>query len=134
LALILKLQMPAVREIFKQEGSLTPEVCAGTRGMDMGKSTPELLGACMRLLDLPDAASTAYEVGYESASQFIRPCATSIRAKLPECKRQVSNSGGQRSRGKLYFNVVRTWQEIGSIGAVRRVQCNAPCWRLNEWV
>jgi AraC-like DNA-binding protein len=55
LALMLKLEMPAVREILSQEEFLVPEVSTGARGMAVGETTVELLGACSRLLDLLDA-------------------------------------------------------------------------------
>jgi AraC-like DNA-binding protein len=54
MALILKLDMASVREILSQEEFLSSDVCAGTRGMATGKSTPELLSSRMRLLDLLD--------------------------------------------------------------------------------
>ena len=54
LALMLKLEMPAVREILSQEEFLVPEVSTGARGMAVGETTVELLGACSRLLDLLD--------------------------------------------------------------------------------
>lgn len=52
LALILKLEMPVVREILSQEEFAVPEVCTDTRGMVLGKACVELLSACCRLLDL----------------------------------------------------------------------------------
>jgi len=55
LALILKLEMPVVREILSQEEFLQPEPSFGARGMAVGKTPVELLGACSRLLDLLDA-------------------------------------------------------------------------------
>jgi AraC-like DNA-binding protein len=54
LAIILKLDMPSVREILSQDEFLSADVCAGTRGMAIGKSTPEILNPCIRLLDLLD--------------------------------------------------------------------------------
>jgi hypothetical protein len=54
LALILKLDMASVREILSQEEFVPTDVSAGTRGMAIGKSTPELLSSCIRLLDLLD--------------------------------------------------------------------------------
>ncbi len=54
LALALKLEMPVVREILSQSEFLVPEVAFGTRGMAVGKTPIELLGACSRLLDLLD--------------------------------------------------------------------------------
>jgi AraC-like DNA-binding protein len=55
LALILKLEMPAVREILSQDEFQVPEAVASARGMAVGESSAELLGACSRLLDLLDA-------------------------------------------------------------------------------
>jgi AraC-like DNA-binding protein len=55
LALMLKLEMPMVREILSQEEFHVPEAVSGTRGMAVGKSSVELLDACSRLLDLLDA-------------------------------------------------------------------------------
>jgi AraC-like DNA-binding protein len=55
LALILKLEMPAVREILSQEEFRVAEAASGARGMAVGKSPAELLDACARLLNLLDA-------------------------------------------------------------------------------
>ena len=54
LALVLKLEMPVVREILSQNEFLVTEVASGTRGMAVGKAPTELLSACSRLLDLLD--------------------------------------------------------------------------------
>ncbi|MGD0547105.1 MAG: AraC family transcriptional regulator, partial [Terracidiphilus sp.] len=54
LALALKLEMAVVREILSQEEFHAPEASFGVRGMAVGKSTVELLGASSRLLDLLD--------------------------------------------------------------------------------
>jgi AraC-like DNA-binding protein len=55
LALMLKLEMQAVREILSQEEFHVPEAASGTRGMAVGESSVELLDASSRLLDLLDA-------------------------------------------------------------------------------
>jgi AraC-like DNA-binding protein len=55
LALMLKLEMPMVREILSQEEFHVSESVSGTRGMAVGESSVELLDACSRLLDLLDA-------------------------------------------------------------------------------
>ena len=55
LALLLKLEMPTVREILSQEEFHAPEATSDTRGMAVGETTVELLDACSRLLDLLDA-------------------------------------------------------------------------------
>jgi AraC-like DNA-binding protein len=54
LAMVLKLEMPVVREILSQEEFHAPEVPFGVRGMALGKTSAEMLGACCRLLDLLD--------------------------------------------------------------------------------
>jgi AraC-like DNA-binding protein len=54
LALVLKLEMPVVREILSQDEFLVQDVAAGTRGMVVGKTPVELLSACCRLVDLLD--------------------------------------------------------------------------------
>jgi AraC-like DNA-binding protein len=55
LALLLKLEMPTVREILSQEEFQVPEAVSGARGMAVGETSIELLDACSRLLDLLDA-------------------------------------------------------------------------------
>jgi AraC-like DNA-binding protein len=55
LALLLRLEMPTVREILSQEEFHLPEAGSGARGMAVGKTSAELLDACFRLLDLLDA-------------------------------------------------------------------------------
>jgi len=55
LALLLKLEMPMIREILSQQEFHLPEAASGTRGMAVGETSVELLGACSRLLDLLDA-------------------------------------------------------------------------------
>jgi AraC-like DNA-binding protein len=54
LALLLKLEMPAIREILSQEEFRGSETVSGTRGMAVGDTSVELLDACSRLLDLLD--------------------------------------------------------------------------------
>ena len=55
LALLLRLDMPSVREILSQEEFHLPEAASGARGMAVGKTSPELFDACFRLLNLLDA-------------------------------------------------------------------------------
>jgi AraC-like DNA-binding protein len=54
LGMLLKFDMPMVREILSLEEFHTKQP-AGTRGMAMGVTTPELLAPCLRLMDLLDA-------------------------------------------------------------------------------
>jgi AraC-like DNA-binding protein len=55
LGLLLKLEMPAVREILSQQEFHLREESAEARGMAVGISSLELLNACSRLVDLLDA-------------------------------------------------------------------------------
>jgi AraC-like DNA-binding protein len=55
LALILKLEMPTVREILSQEEFHVPDAVSSARGMAVGKTSVELLDACSRLLALLSA-------------------------------------------------------------------------------
>jgi len=55
LGLILKLEMPAVREILSQQEFHLGEESADARGMAVGVISSELLDACSRLVDLLDA-------------------------------------------------------------------------------
>lgn len=55
LAIILKLDMALAREVLSQQEFLSSEACSGTRGMAIGRSTPELIAAFIRLVDLLDA-------------------------------------------------------------------------------
>ena len=54
LALVLKLEMPVVREILSQDDFLASGVVSDARGMAVGKTPLEMLSACCRLLDLLD--------------------------------------------------------------------------------
>ena len=55
LGLLLKLEMPAVRDILSQQEFHLREESADARGMAVGVTSLELLGACSRLVDLIDA-------------------------------------------------------------------------------
>jgi AraC-like DNA-binding protein len=55
LGLLLRLEMPMVRRILGDEEFPLPEEPADARGMAVGATTLELLGACSRLIDLLDA-------------------------------------------------------------------------------
>ncbi len=54
LGLILRLEMPVVRDILSQQEFHLREEPAGTRGMAVGVTPVELLDACSRLIDLLD--------------------------------------------------------------------------------
>jgi AraC-like DNA-binding protein len=52
LGLLLRLDMPIVRELISRDDLHIPEAPAGSPGMAIGKTTVELLTACCRLIDL----------------------------------------------------------------------------------
>jgi AraC-like DNA-binding protein len=54
LALMLRLEMPTIREIVSKEEFHLPEPTSVTRGMVVGENSVELLDTCSRLLDLLD--------------------------------------------------------------------------------
>ena len=55
LGVLLRLEMQAIRKILSEEEFPARPVSAGPRGMAVGVATPELLGACIRLVNLLDA-------------------------------------------------------------------------------
>ena len=52
LSFVLKLEMPVIRELLTREEIQEPELPADKPAMALGKTTPELLDACCRLVDL----------------------------------------------------------------------------------
>src|SRR6266404_542221 len=54
LAMLLKLEMPLIRELLSQEEIQVAEAPADSPAMATGKVTVEFLGACCRLMDLLD--------------------------------------------------------------------------------
>ena len=54
LALVLKLEMPLIREILSNEEVHLPEASPGARGVAIGTTPFDILQACSRLLDLLD--------------------------------------------------------------------------------
>jgi AraC-like DNA-binding protein len=52
LCFVLKLEMPVVRELLTREEIQEPESSSDKPAMALGKTTPELLDACCRLVDL----------------------------------------------------------------------------------
>jgi AraC-like DNA-binding protein len=52
LSFVLKLEMPVIRELLTREEIHEPELPADKPAMALGKTTPELLDACCRLVDL----------------------------------------------------------------------------------
>ncbi len=95
LALILKLDMTMVREILSQDEFLVPETASRTRGMALGKTPPELLGACLRLLDLLDKPDDIPFLGSLMRREIIYRV---LRGPLGRHLRAIATLGEQSNR------------------------------------
>jgi AraC-type transcriptional regulator N-terminus len=95
LALILKLEMPVVREILSQDEFLVPEVSFGARGMAVGKTPIELLSACCRLLDLLDAPQDIPFLGGLMQREILYRL---LRSPLGRHLRAIATLGEQSNR------------------------------------
>jgi AraC-like DNA-binding protein len=95
LALVLKLEMPVVREILSQEEFLQPEPSFGARGMAVGKTPIELLGACSRLLDLLDAPQDIPFLGGLMQREILYRL---LRSPLGKHLRAIATLGEQSNR------------------------------------
>jgi AraC-like DNA-binding protein len=95
LGLFIKLEMPVVREILSQDEFLVPGVASGTRGMAVGKTTVELLGACSRLLDLLDKPADIPFLGGLMRREIIYRV---LRSPLGRHLRAIATLGEQSNR------------------------------------
>jgi len=95
LALVLKLEMPVVREILSQEEFLTPENPFGARGIAVGETPLELLGACCRLLDLLD---TPQDIAFLSGLMQREIVYRLLRSPLGKHLRAIATLGEQSNR------------------------------------
>jgi AraC-like DNA-binding protein len=95
LCMVLKLEMPVVREILSQEEFLAPEVSFGARGMAVGKTPTELLGACLRLLDLLDTPKDIPFLGSLMQREILYRL---LRGPLGKHLRAIATLGEQSNR------------------------------------
>ena len=95
LAMVLKLEMPVVREILSQDEFLVPEVSFGARGMAVGKTPVELLSACYRLLDLLDTPQDIPFLGGLMQREIIYRV---LRGPLGRHLRAIATLGEQSNR------------------------------------
>jgi AraC-like DNA-binding protein len=95
LAIILMLDMGLVREVLSQQDFLTPEACAGTRGMAIGQATPELVAACTRLLDLLD---TPHDIPFLAGLVEREVVYRTLRSPLGKHLRAIATLGDQSNR------------------------------------
>jgi AraC-like DNA-binding protein len=95
LALSLKLEMPAVREILSQDEFMVPLAVSSTRGMAVGQTPPEVLGACCRLLDLLDKPADIPFLGSLLQREIIYRV---LRSPLGKHLRAIATLGEQSNR------------------------------------
>jgi AraC-like DNA-binding protein len=95
LALSLKLDMPVVREILSQDEFLVPEAASPVRGMAVGKSSVELLRACIRLLDLLDTPKDIPFLGGLMQREIVYRL---LRGPLGKHLRSIATLGEQSNR------------------------------------
>lgn len=95
LALVLKLEMPVVREILSQEEFLVPEVSSGVRGIAVGKTPVEMLSACCRLVDLLDTPRDIPFLGGLMQREIIYRV---LRGPLGKHLRAIATLGEQSNR------------------------------------
>jgi AraC-like DNA-binding protein len=95
LAMVLKLEMPVVREILSQDEFLQPEPSARTLGMAVGKTPVELLSACCRLLDLLDTPQDIPFLGSLMQREILYRL---LRSPLGKHLRAIATLGEQSNR------------------------------------
>jgi AraC-like DNA-binding protein len=95
LSLRLALDMPLVREIISREDLPEPAVSSQARGIAVGKTTPELLSACSRLVDLLD---TPEDIPFLSKTIEREIIYRLLRGPQGERLRAIATSGDQSHR------------------------------------
>lgn len=95
LALRLALEMPTVREIISREDLPEPAVSSRARGIAVGKTTPELLSACSRLIDLLD---TPEDMPFLSSTIQREIVYRLLRGPQGESLRAIATLGNQSHR------------------------------------
>jgi AraC-like DNA-binding protein len=95
LALLLRLEMPTVREILSQEEFHLPEAASSARGMAVGKTSPALFDACSRLLDLLDAPQDIPFLSHLIQREVIYRL---LRGPLGKHLRSIATLGEQSNR------------------------------------
>jgi AraC-like DNA-binding protein len=95
LGLALKLEMPIVREILSQDEFLASGVATVTRGMAVGKTPVELLGACSRLVDLLDKPADISFLGSLMQREILYRL---LRSPLGKHLRAIATLGEQSNR------------------------------------
>ena len=105
LSMVLKLEMPVVREILNQEEFLAAEAPFGARGIVVGKTPPELMSACCRLLALLD---TPRDIPFLSSLMQREIIYRLLRSPLGRHLRAVATHGEQSNRTAKAVTWLRT--------------------------
>lgn len=95
LSLVLKLEMPVVREVLSQEEFLAQEAGARAHGLAVGKTPPELLRACVRLVELLETPADIPFLGSLMQREIIYRV---LRGPLGRHLRAVATLGEQSNR------------------------------------
>lgn len=95
LALILRLEMPVVREILNNEEFDIPEEPSDARGMSLAVASDEMLGACSRLLGLLD---TPRDIPFLSSLIQREILYRLLRSVQGKHLRAIAAVGGQNNR------------------------------------
>ncbi len=105
LAMVLKLEMPVVREILSQEEFHAPELSFGVRGMAVGRTPAEMLSACCRLLGLLDTPRDIPFLGGLMQREIVYRV---LRTPLGRNLRAIATLGEQSNRTAKAVGWLRT--------------------------
>jgi AraC-like DNA-binding protein len=105
LAFVLKLEMPAVREILSQQEFHLREESGDARGMAMGVTSAELLDACCRLVDL---VNTPQDIPFLSSLIQREIIYRLLRSPQGKHLRAIATLGEQSHRTARAVEWVRT--------------------------
>lgn len=95
LSMVLRLEMPLVREILSQQEFHGPEAVAGTRGVAIAKTPPDLLVSCIRLIDLLDTPGDIPFLGGLAQREIIYRL---LRSSVGRHLRAIATLGDQSNR------------------------------------
>jgi AraC-like DNA-binding protein len=105
LALLLKLEMPVVRELLSREEIQVPDAPAASPAMATGETTAELLGALCRLMDLLD---TPQDIPVLSGLLHREIIYRILRSPGGARLRAIATLGGQSNRTARVIAWLRT--------------------------
>jgi AraC-like DNA-binding protein len=95
LTAFLRLDMPAVREIISNEELPEPGKAVQSRGIAVGETTPGLLNACSRLIELLDTPQDIPFLGHLIQREIVYRI---LRTPQGECLRAIATAGNLSNR------------------------------------